>query len=79
MNKGLVLRFCKECNKKKFCSKVPVPGTNYKFTCNKGHSWTIEGITAERISLAMQSVFTPEVVKSLFEKDDVFYKHMKPR
>ena len=77
MNKGLKLRFCPQCNKKKFCSRIHIPGHNYRFTCNKRHTWVIKGITAERVVLIMQEVLTPEKVKSLFERDDIFYRSLK--
>ena len=77
MNKGLVLRLCKECNKKRFCSKIPIPSHNYRFTCSKGHSWIIKGITLERIESAMKDTFSSDKLTSLFERDNVFYKRLK--
>jgi len=76
MNKGLKLRFCKECNRKRFCSKVPIPGHNFRFTCIKGHSWIIEGVTLERISAATEEILISKI-KDIFNRDDVFYKHFK--
>ena len=79
MNKGLKLRFCSECNKKRFCIKVPIPNYNYRFTCSKGHTWTIVGVTAERVIAAMQEVISEEKLKSLFERDDIFYKMLEKK
>lgn len=77
MNKGLKLRFCKECNKKKFVSRIPIPGHNYRFTCNKGHTWIIKGITAERVVSVMQEIFNKTTLESLFNKDNAFYRTFK--
>lgn len=74
MNKGLKLLFCKQCNKKRFCSKVVIPGTNYRYTCSQGHSWVQQGITAARVALALEELI-PKIRKS-FERDDMFYRRL---
>lgn len=79
MNKGLKLRLCPECKKKRFCKREPIPGHNYKITCSQGHIWTIQGITAERVSLAMEEHFSKETVSSLFDRDDTFYSVLRKR
>ena len=76
-NKGLVLRFCKECKRKRFCSKIPVPGYNFRYTCSKGHSWIIKGVTIERINAAFKDVFIDNKLMDIFERDDTFYRSMK--
>ena len=78
MNKGLKLIFCKECNRKRFCSRVSIPGYNFKYTCSKKHSWTIKGLTTERIVAAMEDVIFPSI-KNLFDRDDVFYRVLNKR
>ena len=77
MNKGLKLRFCKECGCKRFCSKISIPNHNYRFTCSKGHTWILVGITLERIESAMRETFNPERLKNLFERDDTFFRALK--
>lgn len=78
MNKGKVLRLCKECGKKKFCTKVRIPGHNYRFECNKGHTWTIQGITAERVQAAIEDILLPKI-KDIFERDNVFYTTLRKK
>jgi len=79
MNKGKVLRTCEECKRKRFCTKVSIPGHNYRFTCSKGHIWIIKGITLERIESAMREHFTAEKLKGLFERDDIFFSELNRR
>jgi hypothetical protein len=76
MNKGKRLRFCKACDRKRFCSRVPIPGFNFKITCSKGHTWIIQGITAERLQAAFEEVMLPKI-KDLFNRDDIFYRSIK--
>lgn len=76
-NKGLKLRLCRECKKKRYCKRESIPGYNFRITCSKGHTWTIVGITAERVASAMQDIFSSERLAKLFDRDDLFYKTMK--
>lgn len=78
-NKGARLVFCKECKRKRFCIRISIPGYNFRYTCSKGHTWTIKGITAERVVAAMQDVINPEMVKNLFERDNAFYTEMRKK
>ncbi len=78
MNKGLKLRFCKACNRKRFCKKESVPNYNFKFTCKMGHSWIIEGVTLERINAAVSDIVLPQI-KNIFERDNAFYRAIKKR
>jgi len=77
MNKGLKLRLCKECKRRRFCKRESIPGHNFKITCSKGHTWKIVGITAERVVAAMQETFTKEKLESLFDRNDAFYGSLK--
>lgn len=77
MNKDLKLKFCKKCNRKRFCRKEAILGNNFKITCSKGHSWIVEGFTIERVNAVLMDVFTPEKVSKLFERYDIFYKSLK--
>jgi hypothetical protein len=75
-NKGLKLRFCKACNRNRFCKKEPIPDYNFKYTCSKGHAWILEGITLERITAVWADIVYPQI-KNLFERDNIFYKELK--
>lgn len=77
MNKGLKLRFCKECNRKRYCSKVSIPSYNFRITCSKGHSWIIEGITIERINAALSDAINKNTLENLFNRTDTFYTTFK--
>lgn len=74
-NKGKRLVLCKKCKRKRFCTRVPIPGHNFRYTCNYGHSWEIEGVTVERIVSVMEEVLIPKL-KGLFDRDDIFYKRL---
>ena len=77
-NKGLRLLYCKECKRKRYCSSVPIPGYNFRKTCSKGHSWTIQGITLERIdAMVKDTIAHTGRLKDLFERDDWFYRRLK--
>lgn len=78
MNKGKRLVFCKKCNRKRFCTRIPIPGFNFRYTCSKGHSWEIEGVTAERVVAAMEEHLLPNI-KNLFEREDTFFREMMKR
>ncbi len=75
-NKGLKLRYCKECKKKRFCHKISVPNYNFKYTCSKGHSWILEGLTTERLDAALKDTFKFD---RIFEKDNLFYEELRRR
>ena len=77
MNKGLRLRFCKECNRKRFCKRKRIPGHNFEITCSQGHVWILRGITTERVVAAMEEVLTPERLKGLFDRDNAFYSALR--
>ena len=77
MNKGLKLRLCKECKRKRFCKRERIPGHNFRYTCSKGHTWTLKGVTAERVISIMGEMFTYEKLSSLFERDNAFFKELK--
>jgi len=47
MNKGLRLLYCKKCKRKRYCNRVSIPNYNFRYTCSKGHSWIIKGVTLE--------------------------------
>lgn len=75
--KGLKLRLCKECKKKRFCKRERIPGHNFRYTCSKGHIWVLKGVTAERVVSVMEEILTPEKLSSLFNRDNAFYKELK--
>lgn len=75
MNKGLTLRFCKECNKKRFCKRERIPGFNFRYTCSKSHSWTLKGVTLERVVEAQKDI-VGRALEQLFNRDNAFYKQM---
>jgi hypothetical protein len=74
-HKGKLLRFCRECKRKRYCTKISIPNHNYQYTCSKGHSWKIEGVTIERVYSALNSIFLP-AVKDMFTRDDIFFKRL---
>lgn len=75
-NKGKYLKLCPECKRKRYCTRVPVSGHNFRITCSKGHAWIIEGITVERLDAALCDVFSSDKLTELFNRDDVFYRKM---
>ena len=75
-NKGLKLRLCRECKRKRFCKRERIPGYNFRYTCSKGHTWTIEGFTVERLNAAMESIIIPKLT-DLFNRNDAFYRALK--
>jgi hypothetical protein len=77
VNKGLKLLFCKECNRKRFCSRIPIPGYYFKWTCSKKHSWIVIGMTLERVNAAIQDAFDVNKMKNLFDRDDIFWRRLK--
>lgn len=77
MNKGLKLRLCKECGRKRFCQRIRIPNHNFRHTCSKGHTWIIKGITLERIQSVMEETFTEDKLRGLFERDNAFYSALK--
>lgn len=76
MNKGLKILFCKECNRKRYCKSIPIPGYNFKKICSQGHSWIIKGMTVERIDAALTDTFLPKI-SDIFSRDDAFYRQIK--
>lgn len=76
-NKGKILLNCKECNRKRFCTKESRTGFWFEYKCSKGHIWKLKSITAAGVATMMEQVFTPEKMKSLFERDDTFYRTLK--
>lgn len=77
MNKGLKLRLCKECGRKRFCTRTRIPGHNFRYVCSKGHEWVLKGVTGERVIAVMQEVLTEEKLKGLFDRDDTFFRQLK--
>ena len=75
-NKGKRYINCKECKRKRYCSKVPIPSYNFRWTCSKGHSWIEEGITLNRITAMWQDI-VGDKIKDLFERDSAFYRVIK--
>jgi len=73
MNKGKKLRLCKQCGRKRFCTRERVPGNTFKYTCSKGHIWVIEGLTLERVNLVTEDVIQGSL-RNLFDRDDTFFK-----
>lgn len=78
MNKGLKLRFCKECNRKRYCQRIQIPDYNFRFICSKGHEWILQGVTSERIQSALTEIILPNI-KNSFERDDTFFKELGKR
>lgn len=74
---GSKLLFCKKCNRKRFSTRISIRNHNFRWTCSKGHSWITEGLTLERIAAVLEDVFTPEKIKNIFERDDVFFRSFK--
>lgn len=79
MNKGLKLRFCTECKRNRFCIREKIPGYDAKYTCSKGHIWHIEKFTTEKLNDLIKATFSSERMKSLFERDDIFFNTLKRR
>jgi hypothetical protein len=77
MNKGLKLLFCKECNRKRYCRSIRIPGNNFRKECSKGHTWINKGVTLERISAIIQDTFSSDKLKHLFERDDSFFTKIR--
>lgn len=75
--KGSKLIFCKECNRNRFCIKVPIPVYNFRYTCSKGHTWTIKGLTFGRLDVIIRDIITPKLIENLFNRDDAFFKNLK--
>lgn len=76
MNKGKRLIHCKECKRRRYCLRVSIPNHNFRWTCSKGHTWIIKGVTLDRINSVMEVIFLSRV-KNLFERDDTFFREMK--
>lgn len=75
-NKGLRLMYCKECKRKRYCKKIPIPNYNFRYVCSQGHWWEIVGVTLERINAAWTDIIGP-TIKNLFERNDTFYRSIK--
>lgn len=77
--KGSKLLNCNECKRRRFCTRISLPGYYFKWTCSKGHSWVIKGITSERINAVMKDIFSKNKLQGLFERDDAFFKELRRR
>jgi superoxide dismutase len=77
-NKGKILVFCKECNKKRFCTKERIPNINFKYTCSRNHSWIIKGVTPERINAAISDIILPSI-KEAFNRDNKFFEYLSKK
>lgn len=75
-NKGKRYIFCKECNRKRYCSKKSKSDDYREWTCTLGHSWIVKLPTLERLNNTLLELIIPKV-KKLFERDDIFYKNLK--
>ena len=78
-NKGKRFIKCKECNKKRYCSRIPAPNISHKYTCSKDHSWIWKDSTTERVVAFMKDLFTEYNLSKLFDRDDIFYKTISRR
>lgn len=67
MNKGKKLRFCKECNCKRFTSQVR-KGDMYHLTCSKGHTWMDIVGTLEQINELASAVIMPGLMEQMFSE-----------
>lgn len=75
-NKNKQYITCKECKRKRYCSKIIIPDYNFRWTCSKGHSWIEIGITASRLALIMKEQLLPKI-KNLFERNNAFFAALK--
>lgn len=76
MNKGLILKYCEQCKRKRFCSCISIPNHNFKYTCSKKHSWIIQGITFKNVDRHLKNIIVPKI-KNLSEQDSTFFKQLK--
>ncbi len=67
---------CKECGVKRWIFDLGTNNKYHKYSCSKGHTWSEEVLTAEKIVNIMQDVFKDNIGK-LFDRDDTFYKSIK--
>lgn len=73
-NKGKKLHLCAECGRKRFCS-VTVQGGWRQFVCSRGHLWSAEVGTVEKINLVLLNALLPEFQKMFAESP--FLKYIK--
>lgn len=77
-NKGKKLRFCEECKRKRFCYIESLGNARYRHTCSKNHIWVpLPSRTDEVIAIEIERLLPK--IKDLFERDDIFYKHLKSK
>lgn len=77
-NKGKKYITCPACKRKRYCAGERVPGFYYNWVCSKGHKWTIQLGQAAQIAMLELERITPKI-KELFERDDIFIRHLKNR
>lgn len=76
MNKGLKLVFCKECNRKRYCSITRLSYYRDSYLCSKGHSWIIK-LSGYSLAVANEIDRIAPKLKSLFERDETFFTRMR--
>lgn len=76
MNKGLKLRFCKECGRKRFCKSDRVTNYNLSYICSKGHHWIVETSRFDKINMMSADMVLP-TIKELFNRDNIFFKMLR--
>lgn len=75
-NKGKKLKFCFQCNRKRYCSYVSLPDDYRKIICSKGHEWIVKLATTERIINILKETIVDKI-GNLFDRDNIFFKHIK--
>lgn len=75
-NAGARLVQCPECKRRRYSRRVEIPGCNYRWTCSQGHSWVAQGITLERVDLALRARMLPNL-ETLLSGDSPLYVLLK--
>lgn len=77
MSKKYRIYLCKQCGVKRHIFYVGSRGPYRVFKCSKGHVWENKTLSTQEIMNIWDQTFNN--IKSLFDRDDIFYKSIKRR
>lgn len=77
-NKGKRYLECPTCKRKRYCVSIKLGHDYINRVCSKGHSYKFKlGIPSQIINLEIEKLIPK--IKTLFERDDTFFRLMRRR
>jgi hypothetical protein len=77
-NKGKKYKFCPECKRKRYCSRIYLNVDWLEWICSQKHKWKTKIAHLEKIISVELERLAPQL-RDTFNRDDLFYASIRRR